>query len=242
LADSLVREIKVKLDLSSDDTPFVPIRSTTEKKVYQIGSKGEAEIIFDVMALADADSGAYKIPLDISYYDLAGTQYEREDIISLIIGDAPDLSVNIEESELYGGVKAGKVSIKIVNKGLTDIKFLNLKLKESDDYEIVSPAEIYIGNVDSDDYETADYDLYIRSKERKVELPLILEYMDANNNKFTPVELLELKLYTAREAKKYGLAVERGIGSLIIFVIVVGGVGIYIWRRKKKGKKIFGKW
>ncbi|MBR9691201.1 hypothetical protein GOV06_00270 [Candidatus Woesearchaeota archaeon] len=238
LADSLVKDLKVKLDLSSDDLPFVPIRSTTEKKIYQLDSKSETGITFDIMAMADAESGAYKIPLYISYSDEAGTDYSKDDIISLIVGDEPDLYVGIDESELYGGKKAGKVTIRFVNKGVTDIKFLNLKLRESDDYEIISPAEVYIGNIDSDDYETAEFDLYIKSREEIVMLPLILEYMDANNKKYSPIRKIELRLFSSSEAKKYGLTKESSIGTLIILLIVVGGAGIYIWRQKKKGKKI----
>ncbi|MBW2995822.1 COG1361 S-layer family protein [Candidatus Woesearchaeota archaeon] len=242
LADSLVKDIKIKLDISSDSIPFVPIRSTTEKKIYQIASKDETILIFDIMAMADADSQAYKVPLDISYYDEAGTSYEKSDIISLIVGDKPDMYIGVDSSEIYGGNKGGKVTVRFVNKGVTDIKFLNIRLKESEDYEIISPAEVYIGNVDSDDYETADYDLYVKTREDIVNLPLVVEYMDANNNKYSSVESLELRQYSSSEAKKYGLAKERGIGGAIMFLIVVGGLGIYIWRQKKKGKKIFGKW
>ncbi len=238
LADSLVKDLKVRIDLSSDSIPFIPIKSTTEKKIYQLDSKSEIEVTFDIMAMADAESQAYKIPLELSYYDEAGTSYEKEDIIGLIVGDEPDLYVGVDESELFGGKRAGKVTIRFVNKGVTDIKFLNIKLRESDDYEIISPAEVYIGNIDSDDYETAEFDLYIKSKEDVIALPLILEYMDANNNKYSPIRSIDLRLYSSSEAKKYGLTKESRIGTLIILLIVVGGVGIYIRIQKKKGKKV----
>ena len=232
MADSLVKDLKVRLDLSSESLPFVPIRSTTEKKIYQLSSQNETTLTFDIMAMADADSGAYKIPLNISYSDEAGTDYAKDDIISLIVGSKPDLYVGIDQSEIYGGTRAGKIVIRFVNKGLTDIKFLNVKLRESEDYEIVSPAEVYIGNIDSDHYETVEFDLYVESKENIVTLPLMLEYMDANNNKYSPIKNIELKRYSSAEAKKYGLMKERGIGTLIIVVIVVGGLAIYIWRQK----------
>ncbi|MEE9525188.1 MAG: COG1361 S-layer family protein [Candidatus Woesearchaeota archaeon] len=242
LADSLVKDLKVKIDLSSEDIPFVPIRSTTEKKIYQLDSKEETVVVFDIMAMADADSQAYKIPLDVSYYDEAGTKYEKSDIISLIVGDKPDIYVGIESSEIYGVNKGGKVTMRFVNKGVTDIKFLNIKLKESKNYEIISPAEVYIGNIDSDDYETAEFNLYVKSRKDIVPLPLVIEYMDSNNNKYSLTENLELRQYSSLEAKKYGLSRERSIGGVIIFIIVIGGLGVYIWRQKKKGKKIFGKW
>lgn len=242
LADSLIRDIKIRLDLSSSDVPFVPIKSTTEKKIYQLISKRETELTFDVMAMPDAESKAYKIPVNISYMDEVGTSYSRNDIIGLIIGDVPDLAVSIESSEIYKEKTSGKVTIKFVNKGLTDIKLMNVELKQSEDYEIVSPEEVYVGNIDSDDYETAEFDIYLIKDRNEVILPLTLEYMDANNKEYTQLKNLQLKLYSETKARKYGISKERGIGTLIIIVIVVGGLGIYIWRQKKKGKKILKRW
>ena len=58
-------------------------------------------------------------------------------------------------------------------------------MKESEKYEIVSPAEVYVGNIDSDDYETADFKISLNKvKEKEVILPLSLEYKDANNNEY----------------------------------------------------------
>ena len=71
---------------------------------------------------------------------------------------------------------------------------------------------------------------------------MTIEYLDANNQKYSRVENVELRLFSSSEAKRYGLSKEGGIGGLIIFVIVLGGLGFYFWGRKKKGKKIFGKW
>ena len=93
LADSYIKDIKIRLDLSSDSLPFVPVHSSTEKKIYQIGSNTEKNIYFDIMAMASAEAGAYKIPFNMSYSDDIGTYYSKSDIISLVVGDAPDLSL-----------------------------------------------------------------------------------------------------------------------------------------------------
>ena len=107
----------------------------------------------------------------------------------------------------------------------------------SDNYRILSNEEVYIGNIDSDDYETADFELFIGgSKEKKVSLPVVLEYKDANNNDFKERIELTLDLYSASEAKKFGLKKGNGfVGNLVIVVIVVAGLFIYRkWRKHKK--------
>jgi len=236
LADSLIRDVKIRLDLSSSSLPFVPIGSTTEKKIYQIDSGQSKVMEFTVMALADADSGAYKVPINISYVDLAGTSYSRGDYIGLIIGTKPDLAIIIDSSEIYKKKTSGEVTIKFINKGLIDIKLMNVKLEESDDYEIVSSDEVYVGNIDSDDYETAEFSLYVRGDDDEVILPVVVDYMDANNNKFRNKEDLVLRLYSSKKAKQFGLEERSSIGIVIIVIIVAVGVYVY-WRKRKKKKK-----
>ena len=234
-ADSILKNIKVTLGLG--DLPLVPIDSTNEKSIYKIDSRQSYEFEFKVLAKPNADSGVYKVPLSVSYLDELGKNYLKNVTIGLIIGAKPDLSITLDDSEIYESGKSGEIFVKIVNKGVTDIKFMNIKLMPSDNYRILSNEEVYIGNIDSDDYETADFELFIGgSKEKKVSLPVVLEYKDANNNDFKERIELTLDLYSASEAKKFGLKKGNGfVGNLVIVVIVVAGLFIYRkWRKHKK--------
>ncbi len=236
LADSLIRDIVIRLDLSSNTLPFVPVDSTTEKKIYQIGSLQSDVMEFTIMALANADSKAYKVPINLSYVDLAGTVYSKNDYIGIIIGTKPDLAVLIDSSEIYKKRTSGKVTIKFVNKGLIDLKLMNVKLEESKKFEIVSSDEVYVGNIDSDDYETAEFDLYVKGWQSEVVLPVVIDYMDANNQRYRDKENVVLKLYSSSKAKKFGLEESGSVGILIVLMIVGAG-GYYYWRKRKKKKK-----
>ena len=234
-ADSTLKNIKVTLGLG--DLPLVPIDSTNEKSIYKIDSRQSYEFEFKVLAKPNADSGVYKVPLSVYYLDELGKSYLKNVTIGLTIGAKPDLSITLDDSEIYESGKSGEIFVKIVNKGVTDIKFMNIKLMPSDNYRILSNDEVYIGNIDSDDYETADFELFIGgSKEKKVSLPVVLEYKDANNNDFKERIELMLDLYSASEAKKFGLKKGNGfVGNLVIVVIVVAGLFIYRkWRKHKK--------
>ena len=234
-ADSILKDIKVTLGLG--DLPLVPIDSTNEKSIYKIDSRQSYEFEFKVLAKPNADSGVYNVPLSVSYLDELGKSYLKNVTIGLTIGAKPDLSITLDDSEIYESGKSGEIFVKIVNKGVTDIKFMNIKLMPSDNYRILSNEEVYIGNIDSDDYETADFELFIGgSKEKKVSLPVVLEYKDANNNDFKERIELMLDLYSASEAKKFGLKKGNGfVGNLVIVVIVVAGLFIYRkWRKHKK--------
>jgi hypothetical protein len=248
-ADSLLRNVKVKLGVVTQTTttttvttaeiPITPVSSTNEKMVGNIGPHQLKNVTFDVIADSDAVSKIYKLPLVMSYNDVAGTNYTQTYYTSLIIGEKPDLSASIESSEIISGGKTGLVSIKLTNKGSSDIKLLNVELMQSDSYEILSSEQVYVGNIDSDDYESADFRLYVKGTRNKaVQLPIRLEYRDSNNKEVKEDNILQLRLYSSSEAKRYGL-VKAGspITSIIFLLIVLLGVWFYL--KKKKGIDIF---
>src|SRR3990167_6118036 len=88
-ADSLLRNINVKLNLSAS-VPFVPTQSTAEEYLYQINSNTQRSVTFEMTALPDAAGGLYKIPLKVSYTDETGTSQQKEDFIGLKITSRPD--------------------------------------------------------------------------------------------------------------------------------------------------------
>ncbi|MBI4451835.1 hypothetical protein HY637_00250 [Candidatus Woesearchaeota archaeon] len=239
-ATSLLKDIKLVLDLgkSGDEiTPFSPIGSTNEKVLAYIEPQSTKSIEFELLADADAVSKSYKIPMSIRYSDATNKNYSKSNIITVIVGDEPDVSVGIDSATIYNAGNAGEITVKIVNKGLPDMKFVNVKLERSDKYRIISPAEVYIGNIDSDDYETAEFKLFVeKTSDKKVVMPLAVEYKDANNKDYKNVVNLELPLYTSPEAKKLGLVKGNGnITWVFLAVLAVAGFfGYRVWKKRKK--------
>ena len=239
-ATSLLKDIKVVLDLgkSGDDvTPFSPIGSTNEEVLAYIEPESAKSVEFELIADPDAASKSYKIPMSIKYSDALGKNYSKSNIIAVIVGDEPDVTVGIESSTVYTAGAAGEITVKIVNKGLPDMKFVNVKLDKSEKYRIISPAEVYIGNIDSDDYETTDFKLYVeKTSEKKVVLPLSVEYKDANNKDYKNLVNLELPLYSSSEAKKLGLVQGNGklTWAILIVLAIAGFFGYRIWKKRRK--------
>ncbi|MAG91280.1 hypothetical protein CMO83_01225 [Candidatus Woesearchaeota archaeon] len=234
-ADSVLKDIKINLDLG--DVPFIPLGSTNEKSIYQIEEKENYELSFNLLANPEAESGAYQIPMKIEYSDELGNGYTKNSTIGLVINARPDLSVTLDETDIFEAGKSGEVVVKIVNKGVTDIKFMNIKLEPGEDYKILSNGEVYLGNIDSDDFETSDFDLFVeKTKKDQVMLPIILEYKDANNNNYIDSLELRLDLYSSSEAKKFGLREGNGFGKIIVVIIVLA-VGFFLYRRYRKNKR-----
>lgn len=239
-ATSFLKDVKIAFDLgkSGDEaTPFSPIGSTNEKVLSYMEPQSTKSIEFEFLVDPDAASKSYKIPLIIRYSDALNKNYNRSNIATIIVGGEPDVSIYIDSSTVYKSKSAGEITVKIVNKGLPDMKFVNVRLANSSKYRVISPSEVYIGNIDSDDYETADFKLYIeRASDKKIILPLAVEYKDANNKNYKNVVNLELPLYSSSEAKKLGLTEGNGSFKWVVLIIlaVAGFFGYRMWKKRRK--------
>lgn len=241
LADNTLSDIKLNLNIYSEVTlatsvivielPFTPVGSGNEKTLKKLSPGESQEIVFDLFTDADAESKAYKVPYTLTYSDSSGINFSREGVVGLIVESTPDLSINLDSTQINTAGSKGRVEIKLVNKGFSDIKFLNVVLTETKEFEILSNPESYIGELDSDDYETADYTLKVSNTAKdQVTLPLTIEYRDANGKLYTDNIELSFKI------GKKKIPVIRIIVWIVIIALIIGCI-IYFRKRRKKHRK-----
>ena len=141
----------------------------------------------------------------------------------------------IDESTIKTAKASGNMVVQIVNKGTMDIKFAKVILEKGDGYVILSNPRVYVGEVESDDIETIDFDLYV-SEDNPV-LSFRIEFLDANNVKFSREVLRTLVTFDDGDAKRYGFKSNRSSSILIIIFIIAAGLIIYKVLRKKRKKE-----
>ncbi len=250
LADSALKDVNVKLNfisleqtstgISYNDLPISPIGSGDEKTIKIMEGGAEQEVEFSLIIDPSAEATVYKLPVTITYNDMQGRNYTKNTVISMVVGSEPDLAVNIDASTAHLPGKLGEVSIKFVNKGFSEIKFLYVTLEKNGGFDIVSPQEVYLGNVDSDDYETAEYTIYVNpDAEGDLVLPIRIEYKDTNNNDYSKQISLKTRIYSSKEAKMFGVSQGSGwTGIIVIAAIVICGLLAYrTIRRRKKARR-----
>ncbi|MGC9310718.1 MAG: COG1361 S-layer family protein [Candidatus Aenigmatarchaeota archaeon] len=234
--DSSLTDVSVSIDISA--LPFYPINTTTEKKIYLIRAGETKAVGFSLMASPTADCQPYKVPLAITFKTLDGTEYTKADYLTVVVCAKPEIVVDLESTDILSGNSKGTVTVNIVNKGLTDVKFLTISLKESDKYEIISAPDIYIGKLDSDDFDTADFDIFAKVGQNDTGIPLKfgITFLDGNNNGHAQEKNVHLRVYTTEELKKYNLVPASSNTSMIIFVLVVAVVAYWLYSKRKKKK------
>ncbi|RME54323.1 hypothetical protein D6777_04155 [Candidatus Woesearchaeota archaeon] len=233
----LLKDITAKLDLSSSSLPFAPLKSTTEQKVRSIKPGDMKEIEYDLIALPDADANVYKVPFELTYYDEAGNQFTKSDTIGIIVGADPKLNVALEESDAFSEGMNGKVVVSVSNVGASDVKYVTVRLKQGQGYLILGKKQEYLGNLESDDFETSEFKLYVKDDvKEKVMLNLEIEYRDAYNNLMKEERSLELPVYTRKELRAYNLDGSlKSVYTPIIYILAIFFLYFAVkdWRKHK---------
>jgi LPXTG-motif cell wall-anchored protein len=221
--------------------PFSIPSGTGIKEVGNVAAFGERLVEYDLIVNDGAIEGAYSFDVQqCSDRECNNIIKETEVSITVKTGGSPRIRVGLEQADTFWSEKKGEVTLNIVNRGKLDIKFLTLTLLPSEDYEILSPEQVYIGELESDDFETADFDIYVNngisSKEStNVELPVRVEYTDSNNKDYSSQAQVRLKVYSQDDLKKYELVTNtNGSNTYLIVLLIIAGLGYWYWRKRKK--------
>jgi LPXTG-motif cell wall-anchored protein len=242
LAASLMKDVTIRLDLATEtattataivtrDLPFIPVDSGMEKKVKYINTGDEEVFSFNLMTYGDAESKIYKIPMVITFKDESGTEYAKNEVLGIVVGAKPKLSIEVGESTLKTQNGFGKVSLKIVNKGVTNVRFLSASLAQSKDYEQTTALNgIYIGNIDSNDYETVDFQL--KPLKKDISLKVNLEYSDANNKPYTESFDVLVPVNESASGQK-----SSSPWLFVLVLVIIGGIIFFFWKKKRRSHK-----
>jgi hypothetical protein len=198
-------------------------------------------LTFDIIALQDATTKTYKIPLTVTYRDDLGTNYSKSTIIALTVEPKePELFVTHEQTTYIRNEMKNSVTISIVNKGAAAVKFLTAELGSGEGYQILTPKQIYIGGINSDDSETAEYDLFINNSLPQIQLPISITFSDAEGNNYSMQQKVEVKVFSKESAIQFGIdkvmntdPLITGLIAVILLYVLYRAIKFIFFRKKK---------
>jgi len=222
------KNIDVSIDL--EDEAFSTIGHGEKKRINYLAPGETEQISFKLASDTSTEVKVYGIPVMLDYQDERNKDYSDEAKISIVVNAEPELSLTVDATEFEKKTKPGTVSLKVVNKGVVDLKYVTVKLVRTPDYEILSPSnEEYVGNLDNDDFETVDF--IIKPLVENPRLKIALEFKDPYNVDFMQEYGLPLRIITDKDLGK-----EKSPIVWIVLAIAAAG-GIFYWYKKKKKKK-----
>ena len=205
----------------------------SKRKVFRMEAGEITEITYHLITSPTISEGVYDGNFSIEYLNHVATERTETYSFGLTVKSDPVVFVEIEESKIYDGVTTGEITLKFVNNDIGDIKFLTVHLEETEDYEIIGPKKQYIGDLDSDDFETVDYKLKINEEKESVNLIIKMDYKDALNNDHTASIETVLKI---RDGADIGVKNNTAIWVVVIIIVVLV-VAYIVYRRIKKSRR-----
>ncbi len=206
---STLQDIRVNLNL--EGIPFAPVEGSNEQVISRLGAGEVAVAPFKIIADPTADAAYYKTGVTIDFLDDSGNKYTSNSTIGLLVYNPPQFNVALESSAITTPSSNGEIVLSISNIGVGEIKFLTVSLKDSEEYRVISTPNVYVGNLEADDFETAQFTIKAKADDAgEIPVTAVLTYKDVLNNEFTEERTVKLPTYSSGEARELGLTVAGG--------------------------------
>lgn len=226
LADNYLKTIVATL--STAGTPFAPLDSTTERTIKLLESGKTSVVSYRLAVDSTAESQVHQLSLKLTYLDQTGHNFSKNLSVGIKVNNPPKYVLNLEETEVYENNQKGKIILSFSNIGSGDIHFVQMHFKDSPGLHLVSSPTVYLGNLESDDFQTAEYRVYSDTTEKEVNVNVEVTFTDEYNQEHTKTHQIPLRLYTTEEAVKYGIATAQGGNSFVVWFIV-GILALMFW-------------
>jgi len=226
-----IEDISLALELS--DLPFTSVGSS-EKDVDDIDEDDEDTVSFTLRASTDIVPGDYNIPYTLTYINAENSteSFEKTGSFGLRVSAKTDLDFSIETNEDAVVGEEGRIIIEIINRGLGEVKSVSVEIIPNG-FELLSKNKIFVGTIDSDDSDTATFDVFYKTQNPNFSVKII--YKDFDNNDQTETQSFLAKVYTKEEALELGLIQKRNFTLYLLIGVLV--LGFIVYRIKKKRKK-----
>lgn len=230
------KDIKVLFPQMSD---FITSSSSGEFFISNLDSSDSSTITVPLTVSPDASIGTTSIPVQISYYDeIRSNNYTDTKEIGAVISGSYNFIVNLDSQDVVTTGTSGSVTVKIANAGNQQAKFVTLKVVPSNNF-VLSPTTVYIGDLNSDDYDTEKLSLGVGSvSPGSYPLSFQIGYQDSFGKNYNEIYSVNVKVSSASEYRAASQS-QSPIGLLIVVIVVI--VVFVISYRKGYLNRLFGR-
>lgn len=235
-----LKDVFVTLMLDEVEGGVINVEGGSNQKAIPLIRSGENQTItYELIIAPDASSKPYLLPINISFEDTQDNSYSKEILGSVRVYSEPLVTVRLDSQEVYSE-GSGRVTLAIANPGTSTIKGTQVEILSGDGYEILDGNYQYVGDLNPDDFQTVQSQIYLTSSE-STSLQVRISYLDSYNNKNEEVVEIPLKTYSSNQLSQYGIGGGgSGGGGFFVYVIaLILIIGAFIVGRKigfKKGK------
>ena len=239
-----LRNVIVNLDLASVDSRVLSMVSGSNQKLIPSMRPNEITTLeFEIAASPDAVAKPYLLPININFEDSFENSYSTSAIGSVRVYSPPLISLRLDSQDIYSEGK-GRLSFAISNPGTSSIKGTQIEILNSPDYEVIDGKYQYIGDLNPDDFQTMQTQVFLYGNEN-TKINMKITYLDSYNVKNEEILEIPVTMYSREELEKFGIVSARQGFSVFGYILVLLiAIGAFIIGRKigyKKAKKKLNK-
>ncbi len=232
--DDTARNVVFEIDISG--TPFNVVGSSSFG-VNKIEEDDDERFAFGIRVSPTTKPGEYQIPYKLSYV-VDNEAFSRESAIGVKVTAESIVDFGADVDNPIVGERA-KIDFNVINKGLGELRFVSVKIVP-DGFTLLSEKQIHIGDVDSDDFEVASFDVIFTKKSANVKA--IVEYRDSENKLFRETVEISLTIYSREKALELGIIQKNNtwIYALAVVVVIVLWFVIITIRKRRRMRNSLG--
>ncbi|NCN86865.1 hypothetical protein GW932_03450 [archaeon] len=195
------------------------IESGTYTKNYQSFFLAPFKVIID----KDAIDGNF--PLEVRYRFGTNTGYETKDVDLEVEDVRADFEIYVKDYD----VTTRTLTFEILNIDDSDVEALTLEIPKQDGITVRGSNKNIVGDLDSNEYTTADFDASPTDGKIKV----LISYSDSINVRRT---IEKEVVYDSTYFEGVEKTEKKPVVTYVIVILVIGLLAYLIYRRNKKKK------
>ena len=199
------------------ENPIV-INSGTYQKDYGSFYLAPYKLRLDENAL-DGDN-----PIEV-YYSTGATNIVKE--FNLTVEDTrADFEVYVKDYDYT----TNEITFEILNIGKTDVEALRITIPKQDNIEVKGSNRVDVGDLDSNEYTTANFEAILPQGETTISLNISYEDSIGETRGVQRVVDFDSSYFTDRTA-------DQKSQPWLLYIIIIVVVGFFVWRRIKKKRR-----
>ncbi|HDI12931.1 MAG TPA: hypothetical protein ENF64_02315 [Hadesarchaea archaeon] len=228
--DGSAKDVRISLDQSD---LYVALGSS-ENFVKEIKPGDSVNLSFTLTIDPSASAGTHQIPLSLTYLDETGNENSVTKYIGMTISGKYNFILTVYSQDISFPGEESTVTVKFVNAGNQRAQFLTVYVSPTDALSEVFPQTVYIGSLNSDDYDTQKFN-FRASNVPPGEYPLTLElhYEDIYGDNYVEQHQVYIKISPAPGLLERILSSSYFTGGIVLIILV----GLYLSFRRSKNKK-----
>lgn len=198
------------------------IPKTSTVYINQLSRNEEKQINLQFSVEPNTQPGTYPIPVIITYTNKDGSiRYTTQYAITIKVTEKGSIETYLESVSQYSENEK-KVRIKFVNSADSQLKFIKVSLPDWS-----NPTNIYIGNLDSDDYSTEDVYIPINT----TRITMNITYVNPLNKEITKTVSMDIPQIEFKNEQEKRTSIKNEV--IVFFVGIAIGYGIKEVIKKK---------